>query len=69
MPQINAGGPFAPIARPELLGLPDRIVKATMRHDTRDHHGTLRTLLRFALGWDESSAWRDAHALTAFQEP
>ncbi len=61
MPQINAGGPFAPIARPD--------VKATMRHDTRDHHGTLRTLLRFALGWDESSAWRDAHALTAFQEP
>jgi RimJ/RimL family protein N-acetyltransferase len=38
--------------------------EATMRHDTRDHHGKLRNSLRFSLGWDEYPAWRAAHAVT-----
>jgi RimJ/RimL family protein N-acetyltransferase len=39
--------------------------EATMRHDTRDHHGKLRTSLRFSLGWDEYPAWHAARAITA----
>lgn len=35
--------------------------EATMRHDTRDHRGKLRTSLRFSLGWDEYPDWRAAH--------
>jgi RimJ/RimL family protein N-acetyltransferase len=35
--------------------------EATMRHDTRDHHGKLRTSLRFSLGWDEYPVWRRTH--------
>lgn len=34
------------------------IHEATLRHDQRDHHGKLRSTLRFALCWDDYAAWR-----------
>jgi RimJ/RimL family protein N-acetyltransferase len=35
--------------------------EATMRHDARDHHGKLRSSLRFSLAWDEYPDWHREH--------
>jgi len=56
-------------ASSRVMGRAGMTLEATMRHDTRDHHGKLRSSLRFSLSWDDYPAWRAAHAATTRTPP